>query len=107
MKDGKKLAQDMNTELDLAALEQVSGGSAASAELALMVKICYNGCGSQAEYDNVKKAMEKLSPGCSQDKDFIKVDNYFQGLLNTKGHIVNDDAEMIMRKHGKGFSLNM
>ena len=107
MKDLKKMAQDMDMKLDMDALDMVNGGSKTSAGFAFLVKVCYNGCGSQEEYDNVKKIMENLSPGCSSDKDFIKVDNYFQGLLNTKGKIVNDDAEMIMSKHGKNGVLDM
>lgn len=107
MDTSKKNLDTITERLDLDTLDKVSGGSPVSAGFALLVKVCYNGCGNQAEYDNVKKLMEKLSPGCSSDKDFAKVDNYFQGLLNTKGHIVNDDAEMIMKKHGPDGVLNM
>ena len=103
----KKDVQTMKEELELELLDEVSGGSLASGWLAIMAKVGHNGCKNQAQYDDVKKAVTALCPGAASDADFIKVDNYFQGLLNKNGHIVNDDAEAIIKKHGKGFVLNM
>lgn len=103
----KKDVQTMKEELELELLDEVSGGSAASGWLAIMTKVLYNGCKDQAQYNEVKNSVISLYPKSASDADFIKVDNYFQGLLNKNGHIVNDDAEAIIKKHGKGFILNM
>ena len=57
MTEVKKNTQGLNPDaqkLSLEELDRVIGGSTGSLAFATLVKICYNGCGSQAEYDSVK-----------------------------------------------------
>ena len=110
MTDLKTLMDEMHLnpqELSPEELDAVSGGFSASFTFSVLVKLLHNGCGNQKEYDAVKAVFQLLAPVRMNDKDFQAVDSYFQGLLNTKGKIINDDAEMIMGKHTADGVLHM